>query len=97
METKYLDARIKKYEDWNKNGVIKYTEKLELIELKAIKKQLLIHSVVVPKGTLPKDIDFVSKESWELFDKYYDNETSNKHTKHWNFMEGIRIALKNRK
>tara|TARA_R110002012_G_scaffold200688_1_gene369713 strand:- start:1084 stop:1224 length:141 start_codon:yes stop_codon:yes gene_type:complete len=46
METKYLDARIKKYEDWAKNGVIKYTEKLELIELKAIKEQLLIHSVI---------------------------------------------------
>lgn len=52
METKYLDAKIKKYEDWAENGVIKYTEKLELIELKAIKEQLLINSVVVPKGTL---------------------------------------------
>lgn len=46
MKTKYLDERIKKYEDWLKNGVIKYHEKLELKELKEIKKQLTIPVVV---------------------------------------------------
>lgn len=46
MKTKYLDARIKKYEDWDKNGVIKYSEKLELLELKYIKEQLIIHGVI---------------------------------------------------
>lgn len=46
METKYLDARIKRYESWKKDGCIKYTEKKELIELKEIKKQLLLHGVI---------------------------------------------------
>lgn len=54
-------------------------------------------AVGVPKGTLPKDIEFISKQSWELFNEHFDLQTSNKHTKHWNFMEGIRIALKYKK
>lgn len=45
MKTKWLDARIKRYEDWDKHDVIKPNEKLELIELRAIKKQLLLHNV----------------------------------------------------
>lgn len=49
MKTKYLDIRIKQYEDWKKNGVITYPEKLELIELKEIKKQLKLYGVTKNK------------------------------------------------
>lgn len=52
MKTKWLDARIKRYEDWDKHDVIKHNEKLELIELRAIKKQLLLHNVVLQSEQL---------------------------------------------
>ena len=60
-------------------------------------KNFNISGVGVPKGTLPKDIDFIPKKSWELFNEHFDLQTSNKHTRHWNFMEGVRIALKHKK
>ena len=55
MKTKWLDARIKRYEDWDKHNVIKPNEKLELIELIEIKKQLLLHNVSNCSGGIPYD------------------------------------------
>lgn len=90
MKTKYLDARIKKYEDWDKNGVIKYPEKLELIELKIIKKQLLLHGVVGSKNVL--------KDYQEAYDYHNQIMTeveplSREYFIHYGRREGFRNAI----
>ncbi len=47
--------------------------------------------------TLPNEEKSNSRISWEIFDKHYDQETCDLHTKHWNFMEGIKLALEYKK
>lgn len=91
-----IDDILTGYEDWM-HGQDGEDCTNARVYLDKVREQLNLGVVIVPKGTLPKDIEYISKESWELFDKHYDNETSNKHTKHWNFMEGIRVCLKNKK
>ena len=71
METPYLDSQLKGYRELAKSGKMPESGMQQLRELEAIKKALIIHSVMQSCGTP----DSISKHlGWENYEHMMLNE-----------------------